>query len=389
MIRLVQPLFDQAELDAVSEVIRANWIAQGPRVRAFEEQFAASVGARHAIACQSGTAALSLALEAMGVAAGHEVVVPSLTFSASAATVVRQGSRVIWGEIASLDCPLLDETAWPADVTPATRAVMFVAYAGYIQRLVATRQACRQRGLKLIVDATHAPGLRPEGRPIGELCECAAYSFHSTKNMTCGEGGMLVTDDADLNAFARRLREHGLERFADPDEAGYDYRIAFPGWNARISDLTAAVGLAQLGKLERFNARRIELAKLYDRKLAPLGLADLPLGRPFAGVRDSGTSHVYPVLVPRGADRRAVRVFLRERGIETAVHYTPLHRQSCYDVHAKAASLPITDDYTAREISIPLHAALTEQEQDTVVQALADALEACGRQPAQAERTVP
>ena len=375
MIRLVQPLFDQAELDAVSEVIRANWIAQGPRVRAFEEQFAASVGARYAIACQSGTAALSLALEGLGVGAGHEVVVPSITFSASAATVVRQGGRVIWGEIASLDCPLLDPAGWAADVTPATRAVMFVTYAGYVQYLVATREACLQRGLKFIVDATHAPGLRPDGRPIGELCDCAAYSFHSTKNMTCGEGGMLVTDDADLNAYARRLREHGLERFADPDEAGYDYRIAFPGWNARISDLTAAVGLAQLGKLERFNARRIELAQLYDRKLARL-----PLGRPFAGVRDSGTSHVYPVLVPAGIDRRAGRVFLRDRGIETAVHYTPLHRQTCYDAHAKAASLPITDDYTAREISIPLHAALTEQELDTVVQALADAMEACEQQ---------
>lgn len=365
LIRLTQPDLGPEEEKAVVDTIRSGWLAYGPRAKALEKSFATCVGADQAVACNSGTAALSLALAGLGIGPGHEVIVPSLTFSATAAAAVHTGAKCLFADITSAEIPTLAAADCAKLLSNRTRAVIFVTYAGYAGSLAEVDALCREHRLDLIVDATHAPGGTASGKPIGSFGTCAAYSFHTTKNMTCGEGGMLVAGSGDLCSAARRFRDHGLQRLEAMDAAGYDYQVMAPGWNARMSDLAAAVANAQLRKLPHFNARRKALARLYDEQLC-----DTDLTLPFSHSRQEGVAHIYPVVLPETSDRRAVRSSLREKGIETAVHYAPLHTQIAYAQHIARRPLAVTENVAPRLVTLPLHPALSEEDVRSIANAV-------------------
>ncbi|HUU44975.1 MAG TPA: DegT/DnrJ/EryC1/StrS aminotransferase family protein [Acidobacteriota bacterium] len=371
-IPFTRPALDDRDSEAVAATIASGWIAAGEKVRRFEEEFAAFIGRRHGIACHSGAAALELALRALDIGPGDEVIVPALTFSATAAAPRRLGARVVFADVRSPDDLTLAAGSVAAAFTPRTKAVIFMPYGGYAGSLADVARVCSDARVTLIEDACHAPGAKAGTRNVGTYGRMATYSFHTTKNITTAEGGMVLFDDPHLIAPMQQNRSHGVRRVPEMTADGADYTVERVAHNHRMSDMTAALGLAQLTRLEEYNRERIRLSQRYDNLLE-----DMPgLTRPFAQDRDNGVGHLYPVILPEGTDRRAVRLALRERAIGTSVHYVPLHREPAYRNGARALPLPVTEAVAPRLLTLPLYVGMTEIEQQTVIATLRDSLSA-------------
>lgn len=370
MIPLTRPVLDSQDRDAVARVVESGWIAAGVEVLRFEDEFAVFLGRRHALACHSGASALELALRTLGIGPGDEVIVPSLTFTATAAIPILLGAEAVFADVTSENDLTLAPESVAAAFSPRTKAVVFVPYGGYAGSLAEVARICADAAVPLIEDACHAPGATADGRKVGTFGRLAAFSFHTTKNMTTAEGGMVVFDDRHLLAPLQELRSHGLRRIPEMTGDGADYVVERIGHNHRMSDMAAALGLAQLERLPAFNRERVKLSCRYDEMLA----GTEGLIRPFASSRASGVGHLYPVLLPEECDRRSVRLAMRERGIETAVHYVPLHRQPAYRTGARALPLPVTEAATPRLLTLPLYGGMTADEQGFVVEVLTETL---------------
>jgi dTDP-4-amino-4,6-dideoxygalactose transaminase len=370
MIRITEPVIGIEEEEAVLRVIRSGWLSAGVEVCSLEEEFASYIGALHAVACSSGYAALQLALECLNLSRGESVVVPSFTFTATAASVLRAGGDCVFADVESLDSPTLSPADCAARIVDDTKGVIFVTYGGYAGSLEGIAELARQKHLPLILDATHAPGAVSEGgASIVEFGLCSAYSFHSTKNLTAGEGGMLVTNDPSIADEARRRRAHGLSRFLETNRLGFDYKISEVAGNSRMSELAAAVLRAQLIKLPLFNSARRDNTARYDELLRGSSVH-----LPFLAQRLSGVAHLYPVILPVGADRRSIRKKMFAKGIETSVHYVPLHTQPAFRTPEKRIELPVTEDISGRILSLPLHPNLKSYEVEFVASALLEAI---------------
>jgi dTDP-4-amino-4,6-dideoxygalactose transaminase len=370
MLLVSKPILGAAEKDAISEVIDSGWITMGARVQAFELAFARLHGTDDSVAVNSCTAALHLILHALGIGPGDEVLVPSMTFVATANCVLYVGAKPVFVDIESLDVPLISIEGAEAKCTSRTRAVILMHYAGYLADRDAWQSFARRKGLLLIEDAAHAPGL-PE---VGTFGVAAAFSFYGNKNMTTAEGGAVIASDRALLDNIRQMRGHGMTSgtYQRLTTRSPNYDVTMLGFNYRMDELRAAVGLVQLQKLKRWNGIRSRLTMLYRRLIAERCPS---VCVPFAEFKIS-TYHIMPVLVPHAAKRDAVIEHLRDRQIQTTIHYPPVHGLTFFQKRDPNIHLPRTEGFAKREVTLPLHPQMNAETVETVVDALASAVEA-------------
>jgi dTDP-4-amino-4,6-dideoxygalactose transaminase len=368
MLLVAEPTLGEEEKAALAEIVDSGWITMGDRVHAFEQAFARAHRVTDAVAVSSCTAGLHLVAKALGIGPGDEVLVPSLTFVATVNSVLYAGATPVFVDIESLDVPLMSLADAAAKCTKKTKAVIVMHYAGYLVDGDAWRDFAKANRLLLIEDAAHAAGLDR----AGTFGDAAVFSFYGNKNMTTAEGGMVVARDEEVLNTIRQLRSHGmtsstLQRLSG-NASGYD--VTMLGYNYRMDEFRAAIGLIQLAKLGAWNEKRKTLATLYRRHLE----AYCPdVGLPFAAPRPS-SHHILPILLPQRANRWGVMDRLREAAIQTTVHYPPVHELSLYRSGFPAVQLPRTEEFAARELTLPLHPKMEERQVETVARALASAL---------------
>lgn len=368
-------IIDAADRAAVDKILRSDWLTQGPAVAAFEAAVARVCDARHAVACSNGTTALHLACRAAGLGPGDEAVVPPLTFAATANAVAYCGARPVFADVKA-DTLTLDPAALAAALTPKTKAVLPVHFAGLPADMAEIGKIAREHGLIVIEDAAHALGAMYGKRRVGacEHSDMAILSFHPVKHIATGEGGMVLTNDDALAARLRLLRSHGITRDAGllekKDEGGWYYEMQELGFNYRIPDILCALGLSQLKKLPKFLARRRALAKAYRKAFASVGdmtLQAMPAGREHAW-------HLFTIQVP-AVKRRALYDFLHARGIQANVHYIPVHTLPYYQRAGwKGAHFPRAEAFYAGALSLPMHAGLTDADQRRVIACVREGL---------------
>jgi dTDP-4-amino-4,6-dideoxygalactose transaminase len=356
------------DIAAVTAALAGDWITQGPTVARFEEALARQGGARHAVAFANGTAALHAACWAAGLGPGDEAITTPLTFAATASAVVYQGARPVFADIdrATLN---LDAGAVRRAATPRTRALLPVDFAGLPADYDALGTLARERGWTVIADGAHSLGAAYRGRPVGALADMTTLSFHPAKLITSGEGGAVLTDRDDLAERLRTMRHHGIRY---PDRARpWRVSIEAPGNNYRLTDFQSALGLSQLGKLERFLASRDRLALRYRRLLDGSPGVELP-ALP-ADVRHAWHLFVVLLRVERlSADQDTLLRALRAENIGVTLHYPLVYRHPFYRDRrgGDAPPCPVAEDVERRLVTLPLFPSMTDADQDDVLRAL-------------------
>jgi dTDP-4-amino-4,6-dideoxygalactose transaminase len=366
------PAIGPEEIAEVIATLESGWLSTGPRVRLFEERFAAYIGARHALALNSCTAGLHLSLLVSGIGPGDEVVTTPLTFCATANVIVHTGATPVFADV-DPRTGNLDPAAAEAAITPRTRALIVVHYAGRPADAAAFQAIARRHGLILIEDAAHCIEGVADGRKVGTTADFTCFSFYATKNVTTGEGGMVTTASAPADEQMRIASLHGLTRAAWQRHAvgttGYD--VVMPGFKYNMTDLQAAIGLHQLAAIERHLERRRAIARRYDE-----ALADAPIER-FAPVEAPSVDahHLYTILVDR---RDAVAARLAEAGIATSVHFPPVHLHSYYTSRFgyRHGQFPHAERIASRVLSLPFSPALTDAQIDAAIAAVRGAVAA-------------
>jgi len=368
MLLVAEPTLGEEEKKALAETVDSGWITMGDRVEAFEKAFARAHQATNAVAVSSCTAGLHLVARALGIGPGDEVLVPSLTFVATVNSVLYAGATPVFVDIESLDVPLMSLADAAAKCSKKTKAVIVMHYAGYLVDGDAWRDFAKSHGLLLIEDAAHAVGLDHAGR----FSDAAVFSFYGNKNMTTAEGGMVVARHEEVLKTVRQMRSHGMTSSTLQRLSGHSasYDVTMLGYNYRMDEFRAAIGLVQLTKLRSWNEKRKTLVKTYRRHLEEC-CPDVSL--PFGAPRPS-SHHIVPILLPQKVNRQHVMDRLRESAIQTTVHYPPVHWFSLYRSGFPTVHLPRTEEFSARELTLPLHPKLEERQVVTVVRALASAL---------------
>lgn len=370
------PFVGDAEVAAVSEVLRSGWLTTGARARELEQRVARLTGARHAVAVNSCTAGMHLALVALGIGPGDEVIVPDMTFCATANAVIHAGARPVIVDV-ERDSYQIDPNAVEKAITPRTRAILPVHYGGQACDMDAILSVARARGLFVVEDAAHALGAEYRGRRVGELGDVASFSLHATKNVTAGEGGVVTTNDERLSERIRRLTLHGLSRDAWNRYAAqgtWQYQVTECGYKYNLTDIAAALAVCQLERLDFFQRRRAQLAGFLTESLAKLP------GLTTRRVR-AESSHVWHLFVVEvdpiatGLTRDALVVELRARNIGTSVHYIPLHRHPAYSAYVAGQDFPQAEAIFGRIISLPLYPRMSDQDAQDVIDALSDAVQ--------------
>lgn len=377
-----RPYIDQEEIDAVVDTLRSGWLTMGPKTRAFEDAFAAVVEAPFGVAVSSATAGLHLGLDALGVGPGDEVLVPTLTFASTAATVIHTGARprLVDCEPDTLNVSVADAARkW----TRHTKAIVPVHFAGHPCDMDALLALAREHGVPVMEDAAHALPARYRGRAVGGLGDLTVFSFYATKNLTTGEGGMVTTRDEVLAERMRSRRLHGMTRDAwkrYSKDGSWRYDIAYPGFKYNMTDLNAALGLVQLRRLPAMQAERRRLVALYHAALAGIEALELPTCKPDI----EHAWHLFVVRVRQAQlrlDRDAIIGELSAAGIGTSVHFIPLHEHSYYrDVLGVCAEdLPHATAEWRRLISLPLFPGMTDGDVDRVAHTLGGIVRRCRR----------
>jgi len=414
---------DEDDIQAVVEVLRSDWLTTGPKVAQFEQAIADYVGAKEAVAVNNGTAALHAAMYAISIGPGDEVILPPMTFVATANAVVFQGGTPIFADV-DPDTLLVDPTEVDAKITPQTKAIVAVDYAGQPCDYDALKVIAKHHGLILIADACHSLGAEYKDRNVGTLADLNIFSFHPVKHITTGEGGMITTDNADYAERMRMFRNHGITRNPSkflnanspmpsapcsnphaPCAMPFYYEMQDLGYNYRITDIQCTLGLSQLKKLPEFLRRRCEIAAKYDEALAdipgiePLGLRSDVLraaqsakrraqsegkeGSPSASTPCSMlhapcSTHAYHLYVVKvdfealGINRTELFMKLRERGISVNVHYIPVHLHPFYQNRFGTGHglCPVAEAAYEQIISIPMFPGMTDDEVERVISAL-------------------
>ena len=362
MIPITSPDIDQAEIDAVTDVLRSGQLAAGPRVAELESRWAALVGVRHALAVTNGTAALMMVFANLDLGPGDEVITVSHTFNATVASILSTGATPVFVDI-DPGTLTIDAERIEAAITPRTRAICPVHLFGLPADMAAITEIADRHGLAIVEDACQAHGAVFDGRPVGSFGH-GVFSLYATKNMTTGEGGLITTDDDALAARIRLYRNQGMRE---------RYRHEALGYNFRLTDLAAAIGLVQLDKLERNTDRRRVIAARYDA-----AFADLPVDLPARPADRTHVFHQYTVRV--GPERDRIVGELAAAGVATGIYYPiPVHRQPYIVERGITADLPETDRAAATTLSIPIYPGLSETAQDVVIGAVRDAVAAGAR----------
>jgi dTDP-4-amino-4,6-dideoxygalactose transaminase len=376
-----RPEIGEEEIDEVVRVLRSGWITTGPVTQQFEKEFAAAVGARHALAFSSCTGALHAVPLALGLGMDDEVIVPGLTWPATSNMVISCGGRPVFADIDAATWNL-DPAAVAAALTPRTKMVIPVHYAGQPADLDAIRDVLRNAGredVMILEDAAHAVGASFKGRPIGSCAvngtAAACFSFHPIKNMTTGEGGMVTTDDDALADRIKLWKFHGVQRdawkaYSAAEKAPATYDVVLPGFKYNLTDIQSALGVHQLRKLPRFNARRSEIAAFYHRALSGLEGLTLPGAAAYEHVHPW---HLFTVLPPQ---RAPFMESLRALGIGTGLHFEAVHLHSFYRERFgyREGMLPVAEDVCSRIVSLPLFPSMTDADAADVVLAVRQVL---------------
>jgi len=320
---------------------------------------------------------LHLACLAVGIGPGDEVIVPSLTFVATANSVRYTGALPVFADVESLDWLNISPASIETRITERTRAILVVHYAGFPCDMAAILEIARRHNLIVLEDSAHAIGSKLDGRILGTWGAIGCFSFFSNKNMTTGEGGMLATDDDALAEKLRILRSHGMTSLSWDRHQGhaYSYDVVDLGYNYRIDEMRSALGRVQLKKLPAGNQQREKLTALYRELLKTIApQVELPFGQP----RGSGCYHILPALLPKGTDRIRFMEGLKQRGIQTSIHYPPVHHFQIYqkEWQKREMSLPLTEDAGIREVTLPLYPSMRTEQVEWVVQAIKDTLKA-------------
>jgi dTDP-4-amino-4,6-dideoxygalactose transaminase len=345
----------EEEVAAVAEVLRSGWLTQGARVEAFERAFAERLGARHAVGVTNGTAALHLAYEAAGLAAGDEFILPALTFVATLNAGLYLGARPVLADCMSPQDLTLSAADVARKITPRTRLIVTMPYGGFCPDMEALAGLANERGIPLVEDACHAPLAEVGGRRIGTFGLASTFSFFSNKNLTTGEGGMVLTDSDDVAARVRRLRSHGMTTLTWDRHRGHaaDYDVTDVGFNYRLDEVRAAIGLEQLRKLDAATERRREAARLLREALHAAAIPGLEI--PFEQPRGVPVHHLFVILLPPDTDRRAFREAMTARGIQTSMHYPLLHRFTVAKQHfAEPPAVPVAEAVGERLVTLPM-----------------------------------
>lgn len=372
-VQLFELNYDEREARAVQEVLESGWITMGPKTVSFEEAFGRLLDGAACTAVSSGTAALHLAILALGIGPGDEVIVPALTFVADANVVRMAGAEPVLADCESYRVWNVGVDAVRRRITERTRAVLCVHYAGYPCRMDELAALCRERGLHLIEDVAHAPGGTFGDRPLGTIGDVGAFSFFTNKNLSVGEGGMVSATDEEVHARIRHLRSHGMTALTLDRHEGraISYDVLRPGLNYRIDEMRAALGLVQLEKLAAGNEARGQLVARYHARLEGVPDLEIPFLDYAAGIN---TYHIYPVLLGEGVDRDAIVRALRERGVQASIHYPAIGDFSAYRELADGET-PIAVDIARRELTLPLFPTMGNEAVDLVCDSLIECLE--------------
>ncbi|MRG93437.1 UDP-4-amino-4,6-dideoxy-N-acetyl-beta-L-altrosamine transaminase [Polyangium spumosum] len=370
---------DDDDVAAVVRALRSDWLTQGPEVDAFEAELARITSARFAVAFSNGTTALHAACAALGLGPGDEVITTPMTFTASANCARYVGATPVLVDVEP-KAATLDPSCLEAAIGPKTRMIIPVHYAGQPARMEEIGALAKRHGLAVLEDAAHALGATQGGSPIGScvFSDMAMFSFHPVKHVTTGEGGAITTNDEKLRDALRLFRSHGITkdptRLRNPSPGPWYQEQILLGHNFRLTDIQAALGRSQLGKLERFVTRRREIAARYDALFGPAHGVE-PLGRL------DGTEHAFHLYVVRidfagfGKTRAEVMTRLRERGIGTQVHYVPVHLHPSYaDRGWKPGSFPVTEAFYAEVLSLPMFPDMQDADVDRVASTLVEVL---------------
>jgi len=363
--------YDDDEVEAVVSVLRSEWLTMGPKTAEFEGELAKYLGVKHVVAVSNGTAALHVGLLSLGIGPGDEVIVTPMSFVASSNAVLYTGAKSVFVDIDS-DTFNIDPQLIEAAITPRTKAILPVHVAGLPAEMNEITRIAKDHDLLVLDDAAHAIGAQYRNRKVGSLADMTAFSFFSNKNLSVGEGGAIATNSDTYAEKARLLRSHGLtkstwSRHHDGAQESFDqlYDMVELGYNYRMTEMAAALGLVQLRKLDTFNKRRTEVYALYKENAQ-----DLPLTMQSIPKYVKHTHHVLPVLVPDG--RRAdLRARLQEEEIGTSIHYTPIHRFSYYRrIGYGSTILPKAEEVGKRVVTLPLHQKMTDADVGRVIRAL-------------------
>lgn len=365
------------ELDAVREVLHSKWLTMGEVTERFERAFAKYLGVRHAIAVANGTAGLHLANLALGIGPGDEVIVPSLTFVATANSVRYTGAMPIFADIVSEEDLGISPEAIREVITENTKAIMIMHYAGYPCDIPSILELAKEYSLAVIEDAAHATGAAFKGKKAGTFGDVGCFSFFSNKNLVTGEGGMIVTDRDELAESIRLLRSHGMTSLTWDRHQGHahSYDVVALGYNYRTDEIRSALGLAQLRKLDRNNERRRRITDRYRLELGQQKGFTLP----YLLHEGVSSAHLFPILLEDGHDRRRFMDAMRDQGIQTSIHYPPVHGFSYSSEATEMPRLPITEDVASREVTLPLFPSMTDDHVGMVIDAVQTALSESSR----------
>ncbi len=360
---------DEEDIKAVVEVLKGDWITQGPKIEEFERKIAEYVGTKYAVAFNSGTSALHASMFAAGVGEGDEVITTPLSFVATSNSILYVGAKPVFVDI-DMKTYCMDVRKIESAITERTRLILPVDLAGYPIDMREIRKIADERGLIVVEDAAHALGAMRYGMMVGQEADMTMFSFHPVKHITTGEGGIVVTNNEEYYEKLKMFRTHGItkdEKMMTKNDGPWYYEMHYLGYNYRITDFQCALGLSQLEKLEKFIERRNEIARMYDEAFRNNPTITTPPKPPYEYSRHA--YHIYPILLDERLDRRQIFMKLRERGILCQVHYIPIHLQPYYRKRFKydEGSFKNAEEYYRREITIPLYPRMSDDDVEYVI----------------------
>lgn len=370
-------MVDEADIAAVVEVLRSDWLTTGPKVDEFESALAQVAGTKYAVAVSSGTAALHAVMDALDVGTGDEIIVPTMTFAATANCAVYQGAIPIFADVDSKSL-LMDVASVESKISPRTKAIVAVDYAGQPCDYDQLHALCQRHGLSLVADACHAIGGSYQDAPVGSLADLSTFSFHPVKHVTSGEGGAVSTNDFELAQRMREFRNHGIttDQRQRADNGEFYYEMTHLGYNYRMSDIQCGLGQSQLLKLTEFVARRQQIAARYDKAFALLTSVE-----PLVTAPDRQNAyHLYIIKLDLAAlttDRSGIYRALKAENIGINVHYLPVHLHPFYQERFKTGlgMCPVAENAYDRILSLPIFPAMTDTDVADVIEAVSKVIE--------------
>ena len=369
-VQLFKLNYDGKEAKAAFDVVQSQWLTMGEQTKAFESNFEALLGNKvDCLAVANCTAALHMALLALGVGAGDEVIIPALTFVANVNTVLMVGAIPVLADCTDLDNWNVSVDTLAKCITPRTKAIVVVHYAGYPCDMSSISHFCRERGIAVIEDVAHAPGAITAGRPCGTWGDIGCFSFYSNKNLSIGEGGMLSTSDPEISERLKLLRSHGMTAATLDRHLGraISYDVAIAGLNYRLDEIRAAIGIVQLEKLHVSNQLRRDLTQRYRDNFAG---TNVKIPYEYCPEGDIPVCHILPILLPESSVRSQVINELKENRIQSSIHYPPFWNFSAFEGMFSPSETPNCQIISVRQLTLPLYPMMTNDQVDLVSAAL-------------------